>query len=168
MGCDIHGYIERRKKGTDDRWELACAVNGGRNYTFFGLLNNVREELAVFPDRGFPEDASYDLQNINEQWASDGHSHSYITREEVEKAASSETLVEITRYWPKQNLERLKNGDWEAMYPCCGGTSNPDLERATLRVPLDAVGVRYEFNQILDDMKRFPEYETRFVFWFDN
>jgi hypothetical protein len=173
MGCDIHGYIERKKKPEEGKhnwpfWELACRVYGNRNYTFFGVLNNVREELAMFPDRGFPDDASGDLEAIYEHWEGDGHSHSWISRKEVEFAVSSEATVKITRFWSNSQIERLKKGDWDAMYPCCGGTSQPDWAEATFEVPVSAVGVKREFELILKEMDRFPEYDTRFVFFFDN
>jgi hypothetical protein len=169
MGCDIHGYVERRhKEGDWKRWILSGEVEGNRNYVFFGLLNGVREDLRMFEDRGFPKDASDALDSIKDRWDGDGHSHSWISKHEVERALASESKLSITRFWPTENLARLRNGDWEAMYPCCGGTTMEGWEQATLSVPFEAVGARSEFQWVLDYMNRFSEYETRFVFWFDN
>lgn len=110
MGCDIHWHSETR---TDTGWtcdQAATFVNDtgdyygegeneagkthydmddlkgrDRNYWFFGLLaNGVRRNWPFsFEEKGQPGDMSHEVGTIVQQWEGDGHSHSWLTREEL-------------------------------------------------------------------------------------
>lgn len=61
-----------------------------RNYRLFSLLANVRNEgddvpfVPIAPtNRGVPPDASVEYLRLVEQWGVDGHSHTWVTMEEV-------------------------------------------------------------------------------------
>jgi len=111
MGCDIHLYVEQleAEPGKDPRWvflpepEIEMYRNAagepamtnswywGRNYTLFGWLADVRNELGygtshVKPldkPRGVPADASKEYREIVDSWDMDGHSRSHFTLREL-------------------------------------------------------------------------------------
>ena len=64
MGCDIHCYVEYRKKDPSNDYErdwrsFGGRINPGRNYSIFGRLANVRQGPAVVPVRGIPDDLGF-------------------------------------------------------------------------------------------------------------
>lgn len=81
MGCDIHSYIEYKKNG---QWKSeSCYI--GRDYALFGLLAGVRG-VSIKPiaeERGLPPDVTKRVQQQSNAWDGDGHSHSYVTLEEL-------------------------------------------------------------------------------------
>lgn len=87
MGCDIHAHIEYKELG--DRYWHWCAFHFGRNYLLFALMANVRNDFAdgqvvfVAAPRGVPNDASYETISARKKLGSDGHSHSWLTLEEM-------------------------------------------------------------------------------------
>ena len=69
MGCDIHCYIEYKKKN-DDHWRsFGGRINPGRNYTLFGVMAGVRCDGLLYPLRGFPEDAAFQAISDNHLFA---------------------------------------------------------------------------------------------------
>jgi len=63
MGCDIHLFVEKRKKDSKDDF-LPCAFRSEfseRTYSMFAKLANVRnyDKVEHLPIRGLPEDISY-------------------------------------------------------------------------------------------------------------
>ena len=108
MGCDIHWYSETKKDGKwvcdqagsfekdeDPDYEhhyMNTFPNGERDYWLFGLLANVRVDTPYgFEAKGIPEELSPEVGTIFTEWDSDGHSHSYLTREELKAK-----LIELT------------------------------------------------------------------------
>lgn len=105
MGCDIHWYSETKRNGV---WECDQAdsfekdedpdyehhdmnnfPNRGRDYWLFGLLANVRSAPTYgFDPKGIPENLSHEVKTIFDEWDTDGHSHSYLTREELKNKLS--------------------------------------------------------------------------------
>ncbi len=60
----------------------------GRDYRLFAMLANVRNDGSITPiadltSRGVPTDASEEYQRLVKQWGVDGHSHTWVTMEEV-------------------------------------------------------------------------------------
>lgn len=108
MGCDIHLYAEARDS-EDAPWRSINAMEedevyddetgevtgtklrpsrfySGRNYALFGVLAGMRWTCphgAIAEDRGAPEDISPEIRQEMEDWAGDGHSHSYATLAEL-------------------------------------------------------------------------------------
>jgi len=99
MGCDIHWYSETKRNG---QWECDQAntfcydeenypemdsfPGRDRDYWFFGLLQpGVRSHWDwSFSEREIiPDDLSKEVKTIWDRWDSDGHSHGYVTREEI-------------------------------------------------------------------------------------
>ena len=118
MGCDIHPVIEVRKDG---KWTIYTALRdteydkyreageklpvetklfNHRNYAFFSWLCDVRNYSDVkpmFPNRGYPRDASEEAKDYYERWAGNAHSPGWITLKEL-LDVDFEQLVEDRRY----------------------------------------------------------------------
>ena len=80
MGCDIHMYIERRICAGVGKWCMCEAVSFPnpairRDYVFFAALAGVRGEGPE--PKGLPADASDSVGMFADDFASDGHSHSW-------------------------------------------------------------------------------------------
>jgi len=110
MGCDIHFYSETRKNGKwvadhadsftksepeeGETWyelNMNQSYNGGRYYLLFGLLSEgVRYDIPqAFPQRGVPDDASDEIQQIFKSWDCDAHSANHITVAELKEKAAA-------------------------------------------------------------------------------
>lgn len=118
MGCDIHQYAEFRKDGKwhaeqaatfqhikdsedpDDSgyFDMAETGNGSRNYGLFGLLSEgVRYDTPhAFAAKGEPDDASEEVRKVIEQMEGDGHSHNYLTFQELKEKAAEMMLAPDT------------------------------------------------------------------------
>jgi hypothetical protein len=105
MGCDIHFFTEVRKNGkweSVDEWEeedgwthVERELYRGRNYNLFSILADVRNGYGfagidtgepfnvIAAPRGVPESASDEYKNLVTQWGPDGHSHSWLTLQEI-------------------------------------------------------------------------------------
>lgn len=76
MGCDIHGWIERK---TSSGWVAVNELKDkgrSRNYERFAKLAGVRGDGPE--PRGMPCDVSATAKYHIEQWDTDGHSHSWL------------------------------------------------------------------------------------------
>ena len=81
MGCDIHLNIEVKINGA---WEHYAQLEPGRTYTMFGAMAGVRRNESLFGEpKGIPADCSVLTRFNVAQWAGDGHSHSWLGREEI-------------------------------------------------------------------------------------
>jgi len=112
MGCDIHGWVEKR---VGDKYIAVDKLKDrGRNYRRFAMLAGVRnynndeckDALGIPAD--ISDSAGYDI----EQWGADGHSHSYMPiREAIEifnKTAREESE------WPEYTFFNLEEEDIDA------------------------------------------------------
>ena len=80
MSCDIHLQMEVLRFG---RWEPVeeDVEIAFQNYTMFAILANVRNYSNIkplFERRGVPKEASNKYLNMVDEWAGDGHSHSWV------------------------------------------------------------------------------------------
>lgn len=70
MGCDIHCYIEYRKKdfrAEHPQWDdFGGRINPGRNYLLFGFMAGVRCEAPHIAPRGMAEHMGY--RSRNDAW----------------------------------------------------------------------------------------------------
>jgi hypothetical protein len=140
MGCDIHMYVEKKVKGIGwVRWQRTDVEKHGeysyvrdyyayskRNYRLFSILAGVRsEDRSVGPivqPRGIPHDASREVKAEFELWDADGHSHSFLTLEELlkydwSKPIKHQGLVEAEVYDAWKASDEL----WPSMW--CKGAS---------------------------------------------
>ncbi len=86
MGCDIHTHIEVKIGG---QWHHATAPHIRRNYNLFSLMAGVRAESdspkPIAEPRGVPGDMSVVTRLDYERMGTDGHTHSWLTGEEIER-----------------------------------------------------------------------------------
>jgi hypothetical protein len=98
MGCDIIIRTEVKRNGKWTSGDLykktgkefqIIEIYDGRSYSLFTILADVRNYNKVMKPiskpRGIPEDASEEYKKLCESWGVDGHSHSYLTLQEMEE-----------------------------------------------------------------------------------
>lgn len=159
MGCDIHLFIEHRKKGTE-RWASFTynAVNPGRNYQIFGRLAGVRwpEEPHIEP-RGRPSDAS---------WCEDMSYWLFI----CEESGNGERYVkaEEAARWVLQGISEYKSDEKQYV-------SDPDQHThswLTLAEWKKAIGdlgdVNWKACTAVGETYAKHDHEVRYSFHFDN
>jgi hypothetical protein len=87
MGCDIHVHGEVKIFG---QWHHYGCYRPKRNYELFGLMAGVRVR-SVTPialPRGLPDDVTAMTRYESEvRWGSDGHSHSWLSAQEIVRVA---------------------------------------------------------------------------------
>lgn len=107
MGCDIHFHTEVKINGN---WEHYGSPAMPRKYSLFAKLADVRNRdnchQPIAEPRGLPEDATFLTRFDADRWDVDGHSHSWISAEEiaeVEDWLASELGDDLwkleTKYW---------------------------------------------------------------------
>jgi hypothetical protein len=145
MGCDIHLHIEIKISG---EWHHYSAPAVRRDYELFEKMAGVRGErqnAIAFP-RGLPNDATFLTTFDARHWNSDGHSHSWLSSEEL---ILLEDWSEARN--PKMNMDL-------------------DLECGILHCYL--FGNSFAgLHKYPNDNRRLREMgleDVRFVFWFDN
>lgn len=159
MGCDIHWYSETRHKG---KWECDQASTmkketledkiysemqyfpgRGRDYWLFGLLAEVCTQWDwSISAKGFPEDASPEVQQVYTQWEDGVHTPSYLNRTELQ--ALKDTMATA----------------------CTQALIDPNADDET-RVVASYLAARVQ--EILNTLKAdVPPEDQRVVFWFDN
>lgn len=83
MGCDVHLHIEVK---LDGKWEHWGHPSIHRWYTLFGKMAGVRDEsvVPIAEPRGLPKDATTITLFDSKNWGRDGHSHSWLSADEIE------------------------------------------------------------------------------------
>lgn len=79
MGCDIHGWIEKK---VDNKWVAVSELKDrNRNYGLFADLAGVRGDG---PDaKGLPSDVSETVKYWVDKWGPDAHDHSWLPLDEA-------------------------------------------------------------------------------------
>ncbi len=82
MGCDIHAHIELKVNG---KWEHLSCPNLKRWYRLFERICGVRGDVAYAIDkpRGLPADLNIVTKLDYEQWDTDAHSATWLTKDEL-------------------------------------------------------------------------------------
>lgn len=140
MGCDIHFHVEIK---VDGEWQHYGHINVGRNYRLFGIMAGVRSHDVdpIVDPKGLPDDMNVVTKMDAEQWGRDGHTHSWLSSEEV--FLLTEAIKEDGGITGRSDFE------------CCDiwGYLFGNSYSGFIRYPED----------------RMPGVEDfRFVFWFDN
>ena len=100
MGCDIHFHSEVKIGGVWHHYEHRQI---DRNYDLFAKMAGVRNERSIEPismPKGFPEDATIVSVVHKNYWEDDGHSHSWLSAEEIK-----ELYAWIKKHWGKHAIE---------------------------------------------------------------
>lgn len=187
MGCDIHLFKEKKVNGqwvTADDWsneegELYCESSNysDRNYNLFGFLSKGvrRNHEKSFNAKGMPSDASDEVKKCCESWGGDGHSHNYLTMEEL-KSASRMVKHDKMKISGKMHLDqwlivqdeaKKPNPDWMVIYPYCQATNNPEYVDFTIDVPMSFI-MGDDIDEIIAGFDGIESEDFRIVFWFDN
>lgn len=175
MGCDIHLYIEYRKKPAPNtipepgrRWNsLGGRINPGRNYALFAALAGVRGDGPE--PKGYPEDAGFWADEDATVFISDTPSENYVTPATAER-------------WVKEWGCKYRNGRDGApkWVTCPDWHSHSWATIAELEAAVEigetrdaALGERWrevEYRAVLAAMRSLAAdgNEVRAVYWFDN
>lgn len=171
MGCDIHMYVEyKRKDNEKDYWmNFGERINPGRNYFMFGILSNgVRSNPEFsFDPKGMPE---YDSLG----YSSRSDALIYITDEEDDN--ENHTTLKQALKWQEYG-HKIINGrdgkptwiehpDWHSH----SWLTTEEFEKAMDYYRSQSTYQQPEYEAVLSAMKKFEElgFDSRIVFWFDN
>ena len=169
MGCDIHGMFER-KDGS--YWLNSGDPDLYRNYTIFSILANVRnsdkipfieEKRLIDPDK--IEWCSSEFRALTEYWRGDGHSHSYVTLEEMKN-------YDITQKYFCNSLI-LSKDETGKITSTCGATTEEHLGKVG-EVTIFEVWGDEQWQKLIQYGENIRKYhnlkddEVRYVFFFDN
>lgn len=175
MGCDIHFYVERVEDGawaSADRWtpdgdseaneppvtlDYKDSFYHDRNYDLFAILAGVRNGrgfagcdtgdgfVPISEPRGLPEDLSPQVRAEAERWDGDGHSHSWLTVQELldydwTQTTTHRGFVTAADFW---RWNRWDRGRGESPKSWCGmvdGAAIRKVGETELTTMLDAFG----------------------------
>jgi hypothetical protein len=168
MGCDIHMYIEyKRKNTTTNNWNnFGSKINPGRNYWMFGLMSKgVRCEFEEsFEAKGMPEDAGYYTRDDNQLYITDtGNEEDCCTIEKAKQWESYGGKITYEKDIPKW----VTHPDWH---------SHTWLTIEEYERVIDSYNKKAgaepepEYEAVLAAMKKLAELgnDVRIVLWFDN
>jgi hypothetical protein len=195
MGCDIHFYVEKLEDGewvSADRWsknkwgededELTVYYEDrfwqGRNYDLFAILADVRNGygfagcdtgngyVPISPPRGLPDDVCESVQKESDRWGCDGHSHSWLTVQDLLDYDWDQTTKKRGMVSPEESKLLRETGKAPEAY--CGWTNQANFETVEWdRKYRDEAP--YFLNTTLPRLQELgPPDEVRIVFWFDN
>lgn len=164
MGCDIHLHTERKIKGS---WvNLHSDLGVDRNYTLFAILADVRnygENVPINSPKGVPTDASKEYLQSVEDMDTDGHSHSYLTLQEILDYLP-EAQVKYTGMISQEQSDQLDTGVLPTSW--CRSTN------ATGFLYREWYDSESSLVDLVDNMKLLqcdvPDTDIRIVFYFDN
>lgn len=108
MGCDIHAHVEVRQNG---RWLHWATADIERDYRVFERMAGVRgdKENAIALPRGLPYDISETTQLASDMEGSDGHSHSFLSLDEMVKL---ESWMHKIMHFPNKQITYLFGDGW--------------------------------------------------------
>lgn len=140
----------------------------GRSYNLFGILAGVRNGTwgdAVKPisePRGLPGNVSAFVKKQSEEWGNDGHSHSYLTLEELENFDWHQK-VKMDCYVSKKDAEEYKKN---------GTLPNMRAAWSSVGVKLqfeEEIYPKYFMEKVMPQLRALKKFgDVRIVFWFDN
>lgn len=163
MGCDIHPFVEYRRKGSEHWQGMGGEMSPGRNYRVFGALAGVRSDLpALVEPRGIPDDLSF--------WTADSYWLGITDKgDEIEGMCTPDQAEEWVEYGARYRVHEADGRKW---------VSTPDAHTETWltgeewRAAVASVDQEWTpaYKAIGAMLKSFEDdgCETRVVFWFDN
>lgn len=175
----------------------------GRNYDLFAILADVRNGrgfagirtgagfIPICDPKGLPKDVSKEINQLSDEWGSDGHSHSWFTVSEL----LAYDWNQLTTNYGVINVDQYKifkeSGEFEGYY--CGSVSgtktrtltNSEMDKLISTNAFEknieyytqvewgttyraAVGERF-MDETIPSLLKFGDADNvRIVFWFDN
>lgn len=206
MGCDIHIYTEARRTVNNelkwvnvDNWRInpyydktdpdgdesrlqIQKIHGGRDYSLFAILANVRNydegNQFICEPKGLPEDISAPTKHEAEVWEGDGHSHSYFTLKELKDYVKTMPKIKQCGLVSQKEAKLLDDGVSTPTTWCKGASPELNLvwrewedEYNPLTKLIEVIDERkrdefWIFNKERDNGEK--DDDIRIVFWFDN
>ena len=171
MGCDIHLFIQYKKKETTSwRAHARSALELPRNYRMFGCLaRGVRCDIP-----GASNDAKGIPTDLNDGWTED--ELTYVVDEDgpgdtcVPNAKAEEWVAKGSSIWWRGNfLKRITRPDWHTH----SWLTLPEYLEACIlycQDTNDIIDLPVEYYVIKKILKAYTKkgYDARVVFWFDN
>jgi len=113
MGCDIHGWVEKK---VDGKWiGIQELKNTDRNYKRFAALAGVRdyEKTSDAEPKGIPDDLSETVAYHIKQFGIDGHSHSHLPLYEAAEIflKTEGNPTEFERLYPVYHYFEIEDTD---------------------------------------------------------
>lgn len=198
MGCDIHMYVEYKRKSTN-KWERGdfyeenkyrydegdpqysvVELHGHRNYGLFSTLAGVRDYSdkvePVAEPKGIPEDACDFVKKEFKDWDSDAHTPSWLTLKEIREYQAKNPKMFYSGMVSPEQAEAL---DQHGITPdsWCQWTSNDThvkrewSEDKEFLIPLiEKMEARalYLLHNGYGSYNLEDDENIRIVFWFDN
>lgn len=100
MDCDIHAHLEVKLTG---KWYYYAPVDIPRNYHLFARMAGVRSYnqkiMPIALPRGLPDHTTLMTQLHNNDWGVDGHSHSWLNRQELQQIAREFNVRKFGDFW---------------------------------------------------------------------
>lgn len=179
---------ERPDKGWFDRYYDVFAIMANvRNGRGFAGIKTGQGFNVISQPKGLPEDVSPEVKADSDEWDSDGHSHSWLSLQEIldfnwDQVTEKQGYLTDEEYakWDKKSTPE----SW------CGFSAGRDIisldEKDYLALPKKQPGKTYSILvnwvvsyregvgeswwQMVDRLKKYREQfeDVRLVFWFDN
>ena len=174
MGCDIHAMIEIRcphdsfPESTYEYWHNAGDPMIGRDYELFAVLAGVRNDYGITPisePRGMPEDSCSEIDAYSEKFGIDGHSHSWLTLEELRSFNPKQTIFDNNLVIARNNAGRVTE--------TAGWTNREHFGPVGSRQVFDLWGSQH-WERVMRQLERVADRfdgdgsRVRLVFFFDN
>ncbi len=194
-------YVEGDEYFGTDRFKKADSPLDARNYAMFSVLADVLNGYGVAgidtgdaikpisEPKGLPSDVCDEIKAESDDWGVDGHSHSYLTPQEIARYNKGHEriirgVVDAREY--QEYLDEGQPSTW------CGGVSGPNIEYTDSTQILHKQkqdgdktyycqiqwskpiyeGCKWLFDECLEQLKGRCESkdldDVRIVFWFDN
>lgn len=164
MGCDIHLFTEKKVNG---KWaDQNTDLEVDRNYDLFSILADVRNYNNIVPisePKGIPADADEPFKKESDRMDDDGHSHSYLTLQELLDYLPNVSDKQSGMISAEQ-AERLEAGELPTSWS--RSTSTPGYVYREWQSRDESLqDVVNKLNDLKGDL---PETDIRIVFFFDN
>ena len=173
MGCDIHLFVETKRKDSKyEDWE--CSAFKGAfseiNYGMFGALNNVRNycEYKPLPNRGLPENVGFNVF----------HRYYLLIVDKEEDVCEITCSKKDAEDWVNRGLSKIvelantkycSNPDYHSSSWCTVQEFESCVNQVFKTKDNTFAGAYIEWLALLNYMKTLEkEYDVRAVFWFDN
>ncbi len=166
MGCDIHLFVEYRRKENGATWlPFGKEFRLARDYEMFGrMAKGVRREPENgFAPRGVPSDMSWSAEHEHLMFIHDGEREesNYVTTADAAKYVASGESQYVTKYG-KDKPNYVTHPDWHSHSWLTRLEFVKCIEHADYPAP-DYKAVAAAMRSLEND-----GLETRVVFWFDN
>lgn len=169
MGCDIHMYVEYKRKDQEHYCNFGGRINPGRNYYLFGLLcKGIRSDLNEgLPEKGLPDKLAWASRSDSQLYITDaGEADDECSRENAERwvANGSSTYTD-------EEKKSVTHPDWHSHSWVTYEEFKQQYD--IFNAKRQEEGSTYtepEYDALLAALKSFHDegYDTRIVFWFDN